>query len=232
MTIYGGPEIVDDNLLWYIDAANPKSYPGSGTTVADLCGTGVDGTLLSENIGTVSSSVFAFNGSTDRITFANTRALDATTGNYTWNCWFKASSTASDYRELWYANATGGAVGFGVMLNNSGTQLRQEIYGSSGGRQFNIETITSYLDDWLYATYTVDSSTFEVDLYLNGQYYTTYSEADWGSIDSTSSLVIGMHGTSTTWPFDGEIALMSIYSEKLTPVQILHNYNSTKGRFL
>ena len=32
------PKIVTDNLLLYVDAANTKSYPGSGTTWTDLIG--------------------------------------------------------------------------------------------------------------------------------------------------------------------------------------------------
>jgi hypothetical protein len=32
------PKIVTSGLVLYLDAANPKSYPGSGTTVFDLKG--------------------------------------------------------------------------------------------------------------------------------------------------------------------------------------------------
>jgi hypothetical protein len=32
MAVFAGPKIVDDGLVLYLDAANEKSYPGSGTT--------------------------------------------------------------------------------------------------------------------------------------------------------------------------------------------------------
>jgi hypothetical protein len=35
MSVYGGPEIVTDGLVLCLDAANRKSYPGSGTTWTD-----------------------------------------------------------------------------------------------------------------------------------------------------------------------------------------------------
>ena len=35
-TVQGGPNIVTDGLVFYVDAANQKSYPGTGTTVNDL----------------------------------------------------------------------------------------------------------------------------------------------------------------------------------------------------
>ena len=39
-----GPSIVTDGLVFYVDAANENSYPGSGTTWTDLAGSD-DGTL-------------------------------------------------------------------------------------------------------------------------------------------------------------------------------------------
>ena len=227
------PKAVTDSLLWYIDAGNPKSYPGSGTSVYDLAGAGVNGNMTFEAIGTTTPGAFDFSGGdTHRITFGNVRTLDPGTTDYTWECWFSASSIASDYREIWYANATGGAKGFGVMLNNNGYQIRQEVYGSLGSRQYNSKTITSYLNNWVHATYTIDQSTFQVHLYINGQYIETYSESDWGSIDSVSTLVIGNHGTGTTWDYDGKVGLMKIYNKMLSRDEVLQNYNSTKGRFI
>ena len=38
MSVYGGPDIITDNLVLCLDAANPKSYPGSGTLWYDLSG--------------------------------------------------------------------------------------------------------------------------------------------------------------------------------------------------
>ena len=34
------PRIVTDNLVFYVDAGNTKSYPGTGTTWTDLTGNG------------------------------------------------------------------------------------------------------------------------------------------------------------------------------------------------
>ncbi len=38
MATKGGPNIITDGLVLYLDATNPKSYPGSGTTWFDLTG--------------------------------------------------------------------------------------------------------------------------------------------------------------------------------------------------
>jgi len=45
MSTSGGPNIVEDGLVLSLDAANTKSYPGSGTTWYDLSGNGFNFTL-------------------------------------------------------------------------------------------------------------------------------------------------------------------------------------------
>ena len=46
MALAHSPKIVTDGLVLCLDAGNPKSYPGSGTTWTDLSGQGNNGTLV------------------------------------------------------------------------------------------------------------------------------------------------------------------------------------------
>ncbi len=50
MSYKNGPKVVTEGLIAYLDAANTKSYPGSGTTWYDL--------TKNENHGTISSGEF------------------------------------------------------------------------------------------------------------------------------------------------------------------------------
>ena len=45
MAIFYNPRTITDGLVLCLDAANRKSYPGSGTTWTDLSGRGNTGTL-------------------------------------------------------------------------------------------------------------------------------------------------------------------------------------------
>ena len=45
MGLSHSPNIVTDGLVLCLDAANPRSYPGSGTSWLDLSGQGNNGTL-------------------------------------------------------------------------------------------------------------------------------------------------------------------------------------------
>ena len=44
MSFHHSPRIVTNGLVFYLDAANPKSYSGTGTDWFDLSGNGNDGT--------------------------------------------------------------------------------------------------------------------------------------------------------------------------------------------
>ena len=56
MAALGGPDIVTDGLILVLDATNPLSYPGSGTTWYDLSGNGNHSTI---NSGEFVSSPFS-----------------------------------------------------------------------------------------------------------------------------------------------------------------------------
>ena len=59
MALAHSPKIVTDGLVLCLDAANPKSYPGSGTTWTDLSGNGNNGTLVNgASYNSVNNGVF------------------------------------------------------------------------------------------------------------------------------------------------------------------------------
>ena len=62
-----GPKIVTDGLVLCLDAANKKSYPGSGTTWTDLSGQGNNGTLanMSTTLDSGNGGSLVFDGVND-----------------------------------------------------------------------------------------------------------------------------------------------------------------------
>ena len=46
MSFHHSPRITTDGLILYLDAANTKSYSGSGTVWTDLSGNGVNFNLI------------------------------------------------------------------------------------------------------------------------------------------------------------------------------------------
>ena len=69
--MFTGPNIITDGLVLALDAANSRSYPGTGTTWSDLSGNGNSGTLTNGptfNSGNGGSIVF--DGVDDNISFS------------------------------------------------------------------------------------------------------------------------------------------------------------------
>ena len=58
MAINAGPKIVEDGLVFCVDAANKRSYPGAGTTWTDLSKQENNGTLTNKRNNRLKNRVF------------------------------------------------------------------------------------------------------------------------------------------------------------------------------
>lgn len=69
MSLGHGAGIVRSGLVLHLDAANRKSYPGSGTVWTDLSGLENNGTL--NNSPTINNGILSLDGVNDNITIAS-----------------------------------------------------------------------------------------------------------------------------------------------------------------
>lgn len=90
MGLFHSPKIVTDGLVLCLDAANPKSYPGTGTTWNDLSG--------NENNFTIDDSGFTYNSS-GYFSMANGGIFKSGTMNTSSTCtcvfWMKTADVQS-----------------------------------------------------------------------------------------------------------------------------------------
>jgi len=94
MACHGGPDIVEDNLVLYVDAANSKSYSGSGTTWNDLSGKRFTGTLTNMTASNHTSGVsgyFTFDGSNESVSFSGSAKVSIPP--LTISAWIKRDGT-------------------------------------------------------------------------------------------------------------------------------------------
>ena len=91
MASHSGPDIIEDGLVLALDAANTKSYGGSGTTWSDLSGNGNDGTI--DGATHNSDGYFAFDGSNDYVDIGNVLNQFP----ITISAWTKTNSTSESY---------------------------------------------------------------------------------------------------------------------------------------
>lgn len=228
------PSIVTSGLVLVLDAGNAKSYPGTGTTWADLSGNGLTGTI--NNAPVFSNSAggnFTFNGTSNTISFTRRRF----TAGLTYASWIKTTSAKNT--ATWTTTTANPIVGdtnngvwngFGV---HNG-KLRYCYYTRVGNTVITSDSTASVnTGSWIHAVVT-HSYTETAKLYINGVLDSTFNVATTGSFDPWANYIaadrIGAGYGSADF-FNGNIAQVMFYSADLTADQILQNYNALRGRF-
>jgi hypothetical protein len=219
------PSIVTDGLVLCLDAGNPKSYPGSGTTWTDLSGNGNNGTLAG-GVGYSSSNggSLTFDGTNDGIN-CGTNAVLNVGNNITANAWFYVNSNSS-YQPIVSKVLSDGSLGW--EFANSNGSIRLTFRPSATQVNLIIAGGLLVIGNWYMGTMTYDNTTARI--YLNGVQVGSTTSGGPVTLNSTQPLQIGTRGIPSNW-YNGNIAQVSIYNKALTPQEIQQNYNALKGRF-
>jgi hypothetical protein len=223
--MYTGPNTSTSGLVLALDAANTKSYPGSGTTWTDLSGNGNNGTLTNgPTFSSVNGGSISFDGTNDYLN--NSCIIEAATSSnlQTYCSWLKGTSTNSSFFGTG-ASSTGQFHLILRFLSNGQLEFTESRYGGGGGvlDQSNIVTVNSNI--WNFACIVkTASSTFNV--YFNGNLVISNATkaAELSSTFSLGRWWVGQYAPST-------IANVQIYNRALTPTEIQQNYNAQKSRF-
>ena len=218
MALSHSPSIVLDGLVLCLDAGNPKSYPGSGTTWTDLSGQGNNGTLVNgvgysgDNFGSL-----VFDGSNDAIDVGNVNP----TSGATFSAWININGANTNYGGIFNRWGSGGNSFWIGTLNNQSSSIQVYFNGSL------VHNITSLeLNTWMLLAVSHTGS--NVTSYINSSQTNTNASS---LISSTGTTSIGYDINRTNYPFKGNIAQVSIYNRALTASEIQQNYNALKGRF-
>ena len=71
MSLSHSPKIVTNGLVLCLDAADQKSYPGTGTTWFDRSGNGNNGTLIGGvGYNSTNAGIIVFDGINDNVSFS------------------------------------------------------------------------------------------------------------------------------------------------------------------
>lgn len=216
MTAFEGTNIIRTSLQLYYDAGNTKSYPGSGTTITDLSGTGNHGTLT--NGPTFTNGSIVFDGSNDYIY----TPLNIDANPNTLCAWFYPT----------YIDAGGGA--HAIMLSdNGGFDKGFEIYLGKfmvhTGNNYIQTSVSASTNTWYYGALTYTNTAME--LFINGQSIWTGGAP---AATTGSTLEIGRafyNGGGGSRFFYGQIAVMKAYNRALTATEIQQNFYAHRGRF-
>jgi hypothetical protein len=228
------PKISTDGLILCLDAANPKSYPGSGTTWFDLSKNGNhaygqdDGGASIDSLNfpiyeTENNGRFLFDGS--RSLIIPTNMGDHTTGAH--EMWFyRNTSNANDY----IADARNGTGSW--WLTNYQSNDNIDIHGRLEADDPLPHTDNSnWWFRWLHVVImSTDGSNSR--LFINGEEILSPNIKDNQSLNmnlGSNFIIGGRYTASGRWI--GYFSLYKIYSRELTPDEIKQNFNALRNRY-
>lgn len=224
MSFNYSPKIVNDSsLVLYLDAANNRSYPGSGTNWNDISKGANTATLVNgPTFNTSKGGNIVFDGSDD---YCSTTLIKTFT-SMTIQVWFyKNGASVSVYSGLVASRGGAGGNITGLLINGGGS----ECLGYNWNDAVNTYSWNSGLvlqdNAWNFLSLTVTPTL--ATGFLNGVSATnTVNHAS----TNIANLAIGKD-YSTERLVRGSIGLVFIYDKALSTAEVLQNYNTTKIRY-
>jgi hypothetical protein len=225
-----GPRIITDNLVLCLDAANPKSYSGSGTTWTDLRRNGNNAILSNGPVySTNDKGTITTDGTDDSIYIVNNSTISNFQSDITINFLLKIIGTG-DYTTLF-------------------AKTSSDNWDDGFGAYFESGSLYFFVNNW--AAYRVGSSSantsgsfMNLTFVKSGVFLYIYKNA---SLLASQNTGLGNITNASPALFDGRLSFgnmpsnnfpmnvsfnyISLYSVALSPTQITQNYNALKGRF-
>ena len=203
---------------------------GSGTTVADLSGNNLTGTIQGATwtTGGMYGSALSFNGTTSYVDLGNPTQLQLTS-SMTIEAWVKAAANPADDGQI-VAKAN----------NNSGWQLKTTpdtgpqtfgiaVSGSSTGNTQRYSTTTRALNTWYHVAGVYDATAKTLSTYVNGVLSngSLVGTIPASQFNSTVNANIGRR--TNGYYFNGVIDEVRIYNRALSVAEIQSDMNSPLG---
>lgn len=232
MAVSGGPNVVESGLIYYLDAANPRSFVSGSTTISDI--------LNPTNTGSLTGSavyVNEFNGGIRTGVGTNTAIGINTPISSSFNTheiWFRGTRAGgSDYGYILHNNLNGDFVSnvFMVMMFENTTEPVLSAYYASTNARTNMQTQITGSIDSIYQFVLIASGNMQMN-YVNGvlQKSSSLNVGTNNANYSTSTSIGGFFGLNTR-RVSGSFYSLKVYNRALSNDEILQNYNANRSRF-
>ena len=229
-TRFGLGEIITDNLVLHLDAANSNSFPNTGNTWTDISGQGNNGTINGATYNSGDGGYFDFDGSNDSISFTLSNDFAFGTGDFTIEAWVRFDNTGdggtiAETRENAVGNPAREGLGFGMRSN------RITIWSGVTNTFIIDKTLSLSLDAWHHVVVSRNSGTLKS--YINGVEETSSSNTH---NFTRRNLFIGRNindsSTGGTAWGNQDQSLLRIYKGKgFSASEVQQNFDATKGRY-
>ena len=221
-----GPRIVTDGLVLHLDAANRKSYPGTGTSWNDLSGNGNNSTLINgPAYNTNKRGYITFDGSNDYADFYAPNLGSITTVE---SFAYLDSSILRMFMWWQYYDVYMSSGRLGYNTGNS------DVYGLSASAVSSLGAFNNWTH-YVFEMVAYPASYTSNKIYINGVSQTLSqqlgSENSGGKNFNSGNGRISGWRANTNYPTTMNVASFRIYNRALSQSEITNNYNALKGRF-
>jgi hypothetical protein len=229
MAVAGGPNIVEDGLVFAVDFANKKSHTSGSTAAKDLVGTN-DGTVTNGPV--YDNGALDFDGNDDYVDFgsidsSNPMSFYGVTDMAIETWIFQEDSGDPYQRVIDKSNNSNMVNGWGIVLGVSPVSSKRLSFFIDGGD--TITTLSGYnFSTWHHITFTKAGSAWKI--YIDGALVTS-GVSSRAFPETTANMRIGSWNHTTGREWNGKIGTVRAYHRTLTAQEVEQNYNATKGRF-
>lgn len=247
MALIHSPSIVTNGLVLCLDAANPKSYPGSGTLWRDLSGKGNNGTLTNgPTYDSANSGGLVFDGVNDFVAIPGA----ATTTFLGWTplgsvglstmsieIWFKST----DAQGYLYTKPWNGAGGYNIIIDRSAFSLAPIIANYSHGSSISYP---SPLNDGKIHQLICWADSTNLGYYIDGNKAAGSSPHGFvsdnpagASNSNVDGVIMSLYPYGEGWAGNtgfsvlGTVYSFKIYQRILSSVEVVQNFNALRGRY-
>jgi hypothetical protein len=239
MAVKGYQNIVNDGLIFSVDAYNTKSYVSGDTNTYNLVSNSVSGGTLLNGVG-FNNKWWEFDGISDYIDIGKNNLLRPdeaylnSTG-FAVEAWFNLSSGGGT-GGIFCNDNQGQTIYYGLQCNFTASNqlIMHKLDGNGVGSIYRSSIITdnSYsLNKWYHVVFNyVSANKDDFKIYVNGEEQSSAASGTGGSV-GYSLTFNGAIGKTRTSLFNGKISNVRVYNRKLSSQEINQNYKATKWRF-
>ena len=237
MSLGHGASIVRSGLVLHLDAANVKSYPGSGTTWYDLSGNN-NGTMTSLGFEVGNNGSLLFNAANDTVSINHDDVFNFSS-TFTVSTWIKINSfsTSTIYNVVskkpsfnntqkgWSCQYDYRTTGVLQFRNNDSSVLNDHTPTSN----VNNTALLNQTNKWVNSVWAITNS--NVTFYINGVSKGTLG-VNFSNTDTTTPVYIGktvgsIGDTSTLM----NLSSVTIHNRTLSATEIKQNFEATRSRY-
>ena len=229
------PSIITNGLILNLDATDPASYPGTGTTWSDLSGGGHNVTLINgPSYNSANGGYLQFDGINDRGQGFGINPK----WNHTISMWFKTTVNNNGWL-LEFPHNIGGAALTDFYLTNASGRMTSYCYNGGGNVTLNYDQ--NYKSgSWINVTKTMSG----VNVANNGRYADSGTAKMYinGNLVDTKAITYGTLPVLTSGEFNigafgaigyytkADISQVLAYNRTLSDTEVFDNYTVFKNK--